>query len=245
MRSSWSQRMQLFESLYASKTSRCRKLHNITNSVIVLDEAQMPPAKPAAALRAGAGRVGSPLWMHGSALHGHPAVAVTRCSVCTDVRCARSRPEPQALYERLRRTEYRFIGKIEDAVLADRLSSREQVLCVVNSRSQAKSLYDLVQASSDDGDGVLHLSTLMHSVHREKALAEIRLRLVRRRNLQGDRNELDRGRCRCRFSYRVPRACRSGQHGSMCWSMQPRGKVSCLRERRLPVRAGYGVRRSE
>ena len=57
-------------------------------------------------------------------------------------------PEPQALYERLRRTEYRFIGKIEDAVLADRLSSREQVLCVVNSRSQAKSLYDLVQASS-------------------------------------------------------------------------------------------------
>ena len=170
--------VQLFESLYASKTSRCRKLHNITNSVIVLDEAQMLPAKQllpcVRALAELVHRYGCTVVLCTATqpsldkmfgLYGCPVREIA--------------PEPQALYERLRRTEYRFIGKIEDAVLADRLSSREQVLCVVNSRSQAKSLYDLVQASSDDGDGVFHLSTLMHSVHREKALAEIRLRLVR------------------------------------------------------------------
>ena len=48
--------------------------------------------------------------------------------------------EPQALYERLRRTEYRFVGKIEDEALADRLASHKQALCVVNSRKQAKAL---------------------------------------------------------------------------------------------------------
>lgn len=168
--------VQLFESLYASKTSRCRKLHNIANSVIVLDEAQMLPTKQllpcVRALAELVHRYGCTVVLCTAT---QPSLGEMFASYGCPVR--EIAPEPQALNERLRRTEYRFLGRIEDEELADRLASHEQVLCVVNSRKQVRVLYDSVREATDDEDGTFHLSTLMHSVHREKILAKIRLRL--------------------------------------------------------------------
>lgn len=167
--------VQLFESLFASKTSRCRKLHNIANSVIVLDEAQMLPTKHLLpCVRALAELVHR---------YGCTVVLCTATQPSLDEMFARFgctvreiAPEPKSLYEQLRRVEYRFAGRLDDEALAGRLAAHDQALCVVNSRRQARSLYDLVKAATE-GEGTFHLSTLMHPVHREQVLACIRRRL--------------------------------------------------------------------
>lgn len=204
--------VQLFESLFSNKTSRCRKLHNIANSVIVLDEAQMIPTKQLEpCIRA--------------------LVELVHHYGCTVVLCTATQPSFESLfgasgcvvreiapdledlYKTLRRVTYRYSGEIDDESLAEKLADHDQVLCVVNSRKQARHLYDLMRpleheaiienesvlwgdtdiqpnrgelshrekmtlhVDKESNTGVFHLSTLMHAVHREEILKEIRRRL--------------------------------------------------------------------
>lgn len=168
--------VQFFESLYGNKPSRCRKLHNIAKSVIVLDEAQMLPTKQ--------------LLPCVRALV--ELVANYGCSVvlCTATQPALNGllesygkefvpheiiPHVEQLYTALKRVSYRSLPPQRDDQLAARLEEHRQVLCIVNSRKEAKNLYDLL--CSQDDEGIYHLSTLMYPIHRRKVLAEIRQRL--------------------------------------------------------------------
>lgn len=164
--------VQLFESLFASSTSRARKLHNIARSVIVLDEAQMLPIKYLApCIRA--------------------LVELVRNYGCSVVLCTATQPslnrhfeewglpvreivrDEKALSQALRRVAYQDVGRITDAELAAKLSEHCQVLCIVNSRKHARNLYRDVAGLCGDGS-TFHLTTLMYPAHRQCVLAAVR-----------------------------------------------------------------------
>lgn len=162
--------VQFFESLFACRSSKCRKLHNIANSVIIFDEAQMLP---------------TPFLS--------PCVQAITELVCnyraTAVLCTATQPaldklfpqelrrreicdDPQALYHFFRRTQIEHCGQLNDAELAERLNAQTQVLCIVNTKKQAQQLFALLKP-----DGSYHLSTTLYPQHRKEQLQEIRNRL--------------------------------------------------------------------
>ena len=166
--------VQFFESLFASRTSRCRKLHNIANSVIILDEAQMLPVELLS-----------------------PCLAALKELVrnygCTVVLCTATQPavnrregfpigleeiheiitDPDHLNTEMKRVQVSHVGKLEDHELIDRLGSEKQVLCIVNTKAHAAELFGKLV----DGKGVYHLSASMCPQHRTAKLREVKRQL--------------------------------------------------------------------
>jgi len=171
--------VQLLESLFASRTSACRKLHNIANSVIILDEAQMLPPE---------------LLM--------PTLSILKGLVdhfgCSIVLCTATQPaltgeigsgqakftgltgaseivdDTVSLSQQLKRVEIQIRGsdKVEWPLLATELASLNQVLCVVNRRQDCRELFEHVRANCQVSP--MHLSALMCGEHRSQVVARIK-----------------------------------------------------------------------
>jgi CRISPR-associated endonuclease/helicase Cas3/CRISPR-associated endonuclease Cas3-HD len=160
--------VQFFESLFSSKRSRCRKLHSLAKSVIILDEAQMLPTgylKPClSALSELVRNYGSTVVICTAT---QPKLGELLDESVRPVEIVRS---PEELYEAFRRVHVRDLGEQDDAELSARLKEHLQVLCIVNTRSHAKKLYDALKTSG----ACYHLSARMCPVHRRKVLAEIK-----------------------------------------------------------------------
>ena len=163
--------VRFFEAMYADRSSKCRRLHNLANSVLIFDEAQMLPVE-----------------------HLRPCVAAIAQLVknfhSTAVLCTATQPaldgqfRPYGLVPSelcpgtaqmagpFRRVTFRFAGQMDMDVLAAELSDCKQVLCIVNTRAQAAELF----AALPD-EGRFHLSTLMCPAHRRAVLEEIKRKL--------------------------------------------------------------------
>ncbi|MCX6701371.1 MAG: CRISPR-associated helicase Cas3' [Methanomicrobiales archaeon] len=160
--------IQFFESLFSNKRSRCRKLHNLAKSVIILDEAQMLPTgylKPCLAALSELVRD-----------YGSTVVICTATQpklgelLDKDIIPREITRSPKELYEAFRRVHVSRLGDLNDADLSTRLKEQHQVLCIVNTRKHAKKLYDSLSGLGN----CYHLSARMCPVHRRKQLAEIK-----------------------------------------------------------------------
>lgn len=167
--------VQLFESLFAARPGRARKLHNIAGSIIILDEAQTIP-RP---LLLPCLRMLDTL----ARLFGCSIVLCTATQPAVDAANLKGglalagrelAPDPADLATRLQRTQISHGGAMDNDALLAALRGVEQGLVVVNSRAHALDLWKAAKGMA----GLFHLSTRQYAAHRRRVLAEIRERLA-------------------------------------------------------------------
>jgi len=166
--------VQFFESLFAAKTSRSRKLHNISKSVIILDEAQMLPPDlllPClATLKELTKGYGSSVVFCTAT---QPALE-KRKDFPTGLEGVQEIIEnPKQLFKELRRVNIYQLGKLKLIEIANKINQDTQSLCIVNRRQDAQELFKQL----NDENIRFHLSTRMCAAHRKKTLKIIRERL--------------------------------------------------------------------
>jgi len=180
--------VQLFESLHASRTSRCRKLHNIVNSIIILDEAQQVPRD-----------FHDPITQVMQQLSDHFGVTWVLCTatqpvlneskntfgqtLLTGLKNVREIiSDPGGLAKQLKRVDIQLPKhdepKISWTELAAKIDQEECVLVIVNTRKHARTVYELIK---NDGNN-LHLSANMCAQHRTEVIRHIKQRLTERDN---------------------------------------------------------------
>ena len=167
--------VQFFESLFGNKPSRCRKLHNIANSIVILDEAQTLPVgllRPCVAALDELVRN----WRTSIVLctATQPALAAADGFIGGLKGLREIALEPAELHRRLQRTRIRRYGKATDTELAEQLCATPQSLCIVNTRRHARELFEAIRRET----GSLHLTTLMCARHRGQVLQTVRCRLA-------------------------------------------------------------------
>ncbi len=173
--------VQFFESLFAARTSKCRKLHNIANSVVVIDEVQMLPIdflKPILRYMNELAKIYKVTFVLSSATQ--PAFNSKDLSGLENVQEIIT--DPDSLFSQLKsRIELIVPDDLEDKPeswnkLANEIISKEKSsLCIVNTKDSAKDLYRLVLESRPHN--TFHLSTRMCAEHRSDRIKEIKDKL--------------------------------------------------------------------
>lgn len=178
--------VQLFESMMASHSSNCRKLHNICNSVIILDEVQTLPTdflQPIVDTLDTYQRIfgvsilfttASQPVLEGNHQGTNPSVVLRGLKNIKEII-----PSNANLHERLRRVNL-DIGDTPQTYdeVATKLMQHNRVLCIVNTRRDAKEIFDRLPK-----EGIcIHLSRMMCPAHLSEKIKEMKDALANSQN---------------------------------------------------------------
>ena len=180
--------VQFFESLFSNNPGRCRKVHNIANSVVILDECQsLPPelvAPTCSMLRQLACRWNTTIILCSAT---QPAFDHEQLKEDERLHAQEIIPRELKLFDRLKRVELDWLyssdstsaalswSDVASIMMKPHCAQKPQALCIVNSKRAARELYS--ELGTKVPNIVFHLSTSMCPAHRSKVLRSVRTRL--------------------------------------------------------------------
>lgn len=170
--------VQFFESLFSNSPSRCRKLHRLANSVIIIDEAQtLPPgllAPALDALRELCLNYGASVVLSTATQPAFESIPPFR-----DIPAREIVPNPGQFFSALKRVNYEWLihSPVSWADVAEIMHREEQALAILNTKGDALALLDALE-----DENAFHLSTLLCGAHRHAVIGEIKRRLAAREN---------------------------------------------------------------
>lgn len=168
--------VQFFESMFSNKPSKCRKIHNIADSVVIFDEAQMLPLDYllpcATAIRQLAENYNSAVVLCTATQPNFQSI-LNLTEKNNKLQLTEICKSAEKMADDFRRVNFKYEGKLEDDEIALELKQWNQVLCIVNKKAHAQKIYSMLGESDEN----FHLSTYMYPAHRQQVLDEIRKRL--------------------------------------------------------------------
>lgn len=176
--------VQFFESLFAARPSRTRKLHNILNSVVILDEAQLLPPDFLTPILGAIRELGC-----------HYGVSFVLCTATQPELTSQSGFDGKlfdgldnvreimgsteaihAMHQQLRRVEVVLPTDLRQSTawetLASELEAHPRVLCIVDRRDDCRTLHGLLPPDT------IHLSGLMCGQHQAEVIETIKQQLT-------------------------------------------------------------------
>lgn len=171
--------VKFFEALFQNKNTKCRKLHNLANSIIIFDEAQsLPPNVMATTLEV--------------------MNFLVKKFNCTVVFSTATQPSfdirkdidwkpieiidnPQQLYNdyalaKLINVEWNINNKISFDEIANNIKDKNNACVIVNRKDHAEELYSILTEYINE-EYVFYISTNLAPIHRQQILSNIKEKL--------------------------------------------------------------------